>query len=73
MLHLMVGARAAARARSPANRPPQVHRAGRNPCQPGGDAGRPPLSNTVGFVLDPIVSLRHTVSLPPYGTAVWIC
>jgi cellobiose phosphorylase len=32
--------------------------------------GGSPLSNTVGFVLDPIVSLRHTVSLPPYGTAV---
>ena len=32
--------------------------------------GAPPLSNTVGFVLDPIVSLRHSVSLPPHGTAV---
>ena len=29
-----------------------------------------PLSNTVGSVLDPIISLRRTVSLPPYGTAV---
>jgi cellobiose phosphorylase len=29
-----------------------------------------PLSNTVGSVLDPIVSLRRTVSLPPHGTAV---
>jgi cyclic beta-1,2-glucan synthetase len=29
-----------------------------------------PLSNTVGSVLDPIVSLRRTVSLPPHGSAV---
>ena len=29
-----------------------------------------PLSNTVGSVLDPIVSLRRTVSLPPQGTAI---
>jgi cellobiose phosphorylase len=29
-----------------------------------------PLSNTVGSVLDPIISLRRTVSLPPYETAV---
>jgi cellobiose phosphorylase len=29
-----------------------------------------PLSNTVGSVLDPIISLRRTVSLPPNGTAI---
>ena len=29
-----------------------------------------PLSNTVGSVLDPIISLRRTVSLPPHGTAI---
>ncbi|MFA5262722.1 MAG: glucoamylase family protein [Opitutaceae bacterium] len=29
-----------------------------------------PLSNSVGSVLDPIVSLRRTVSLPPHETAV---
>ncbi len=28
------------------------------------------LSNTVGSVLDPIISLRRTVSLPPHGTAI---
>ena len=28
------------------------------------------LSNTVGSVLDPIVSLRRTVTLPPHGTAI---
>jgi cellobiose phosphorylase len=28
------------------------------------------LSNTVGSVLDPIVALRRTVSLPPHATAV---
>ena len=27
-----------------------------------------PLSNTVGSVLDPIISLRRTVTLPPFGT-----
>jgi len=29
-----------------------------------------PLSNTVGSVLDPIVSLRRTVTIPAYGKAV---
>ncbi len=29
-----------------------------------------PLSNTVGSVLDPIISLRRTVSLPPHESAV---
>jgi len=29
-----------------------------------------PLSNTVGSVLDPIMSLRRTVTLPPFGTAI---
>jgi cyclic beta-1,2-glucan synthetase len=32
--------------------------------------GRQPLSNTVGSVLDPIVSLRRTFSLPPHETVV---
>jgi cellobiose phosphorylase len=32
--------------------------------------GGSPLSNSVGFVLDPIVSLRHAVRLPPHGSAV---
>ena len=29
-----------------------------------------PLSNTAGSVLDPIMALRRTVTLPPYGTAI---
>ncbi len=29
-----------------------------------------PLSNTVGSVLDPIIALRRTVTLPPNGTAI---
>ena len=29
-----------------------------------------PLSNTVGPVLDPIISLRRIVTLPPHGTAI---
>ncbi|MGH9372660.1 MAG: GH36-type glycosyl hydrolase domain-containing protein, partial [Vicinamibacterales bacterium] len=32
-------------------------------------AGNEPLSNTVGPVLDPIVALRHSMRLPPGGTA----
>jgi cellobiose phosphorylase len=32
--------------------------------------GTTPLSNTVGSVLDPIISLRRTVSLPAHETAV---
>jgi cellobiose phosphorylase len=29
-----------------------------------------PLSNTVGSVLDPIIALRRTVTLPPFGTVI---
>jgi len=29
-----------------------------------------PLSNTVGSVLDPIIALRHKVTLPPFGTVI---
>jgi len=29
-----------------------------------------PLSNTVGSVLDPIMALRRTITLPPFGTAI---
>jgi len=43
----------------------------------GGSAARPaalesqgPLSNTVGNVLDPIIALRRTVTLPPFGTII---
>jgi cyclic beta-1,2-glucan synthetase len=32
-------------------------------------AGSQPLSNSVGPVLDPIVALRHSIRLPPGGTA----
>jgi cellobiose phosphorylase len=38
---------------------------------PAAMTGRAPLSNTVGSVLDPIVSLRRTVTLPPHGTAIF--
>ncbi len=37
---------------------------------PAAMQGSGALSNTVGSVLDPIVSLRRTVSLPPHGTVV---
>jgi cyclic beta-1,2-glucan synthetase len=29
-----------------------------------------PLSNTVGSVLDPIIALRRTITLPPFGTVI---
>ncbi len=39
-------------------------------ASPDAMRGGSPLSNTAGFVLDPIVSLRRAVSLPPNGTVV---
>jgi cellobiose phosphorylase len=39
-------------------------------ARPAAMLGVSPLSNTVGSVLDPIISLRRTVSLPPHQTAV---
>ncbi len=42
---------------------------GRTLEQPAALAGRKPLSNTTGAVLDPIVSLRQAVRIPPGGTA----
>ena len=42
---------------------------GRTLARPAALAGPQPLSNTTGPVLDPIVSLRQSVRLPPGGTA----
>jgi cellobiose phosphorylase len=39
-------------------------------ANPAAMQSRSPLSNTVGSVLDPIVSLRRTVTLPAHGSAV---
>jgi cellobiose phosphorylase len=39
-------------------------------AHPAAMEGLLPLSNTVGSVLDPILALRRTVSLPPHETAV---
>jgi cellobiose phosphorylase len=39
-------------------------------AQPAAMEGKSPLSNTVGSVLDPIVSLRRTVTLPPHETVI---
>jgi cellobiose phosphorylase len=39
-------------------------------ANPAAMQGVSPLSNTVGSVLDPIISLRRTVSLPPNESAV---
>ena len=43
---------------------------GGTPAAPAAMQSLSPLSNTVGSVLDPIISLRRTVSLPPHGTAI---
>jgi cyclic beta-1,2-glucan synthetase len=42
---------------------------GRTLARPLALFGRDPLSNTTGAVLDPIVSLRQSIRLPPGGTA----
>ncbi len=43
---------------------------GRTLANPAAMQGLLPLSNTVGSVLDPIISLRRTVALPPNETAI---
>jgi cellobiose phosphorylase len=43
---------------------------GGTPADPAAMRTRSPLSNTVGSVLDPIVSLRRSVTLQPSGTAI---
>ena len=42
---------------------------GRTLAEPAAMQGISPLSNTVGSVLDPIISLRRTVTLAPHETA----
>ena len=39
-------------------------------ANPAAMDGVAPLSNTVGSVLDPIISLRRTVTLPPHETSI---
>lgn len=43
---------------------------GGNLADPAAMRNSSPLSNTVGSVLDPIISLRRTVTLPPHGSAI---
>ncbi|MDB6151911.1 MAG: Cellobiose phosphorylase, partial [Chthoniobacteraceae bacterium] len=43
---------------------------GRTMANPAAMQGIAALSNTVGSVLDPIVSLRRTVKVPAYGSAI---
>ncbi|MEO6246098.1 MAG: glycosyl hydrolase family 65 protein, partial [Opitutaceae bacterium] len=43
---------------------------GATPADPAAMRGGASLSNTVGSVLDPIMALRRTVTLPPDGTAI---
>ena len=42
---------------------------GRTPADPAALRNMSPLSNTTGSVLDPIISLRRTVTLAPHATA----
>ncbi len=42
---------------------------GRTPASPAALREASPLSNTEGSVLDPIVALRHTVTIPPQESA----
>ncbi len=43
---------------------------GGNLANPAAMQAISPLSNTVGSVLDPIIALRRTVTLPAFGTAI---
>ena len=70
LLHLMVGpAGGQGEISCETDRARFIGRGG-NPSSPAAMQGNAPLSNTVGPVLDPIVSLRRTVSLPPHESAV---
>jgi cellobiose phosphorylase len=70
LLHLMVGQGGEQGAIScETDRSRFVGRGGTS-ASPAAMQSSSPLSNTVGSVLDPIVSLRRTVSLPPHGTAI---
>jgi cellobiose phosphorylase len=69
LLHLMVGQGAPGEISCETDRFKFVGRGG-TLANPAAMQGRSPLSNTVGSVLDPIVSLRRTVSLAPHETAI---
>ena len=43
---------------------------GGTPASPAALRGASPLSNTVGSVLDPVIALRRTLTLPPHETAI---
>jgi cellobiose phosphorylase len=69
LLHLMVGQGGEQGAVScETDRARFVGRGG-SLARPAAMQGIAPLSNTVGSVLDPIISLRRTISLPPHETA----
>jgi cyclic beta-1,2-glucan synthetase len=70
MLHLMVGDNGyCGDASCETDRARFIGRGG-TLSDPAALIGRSPLSGTVGSVLDPIVSLRRTVSIPAHGTAI---
>lgn len=70
MLHLMVGDNGnCGDASCETDRSRFIGRGG-SLTDPAAMRNRDSLSNTVGSVLDPIVSLRRTVSIEPHGTAI---
>ena len=70
LLHLMVGQGGEQGALScETDRSRFVGRGG-TPAQPAAMQQISPLSNTTGSVLDPIVSLRRTITLAPHETAI---
>jgi len=70
LLHLMIGpAESQGEISAETDRSRFVGRGG-NPAAPAALQARGPLSNTAGSVLDPIIALRRTVSVPPNATVV---
>ena len=70
LLHLMVGQGGDQREVSCETDRSRFIGRGGNLANPAAMHGIGPLSNTVGSVLDPVVSLRRTVTLPPHETAI---
>ena len=71
LLHLMLGRSGESTPLSCETDRAQFIGRGRSTANPVVMQGTSPLSNTVGSVLDPIVSLRRTVSIPPHKTVIF--
>jgi len=70
LLHLMVGQGGKPGAISCETDRSRFVGRGRNLAHPAALQGNAPLSNTVGSVLDPIISLRRTLTLAAHETAI---